>query len=158
MVSNGVALLQLAGGVAPPIPEAGNPQRRAVGPGEAGGHSGAGSPFRFKDGIRREDAVLRPVPSVPEGEGFGRRLAARVECGQLAGLVQTVRIRHGADQAPASNNDFPLRYRLVARVMLRQPAHKYCLVARPHIVFANRGRLFTHAELFRSSSASFKVW
>ncbi|KAG1174867.1 hypothetical protein G6F35_016621 [Rhizopus arrhizus] len=128
---------------------AGDTQRRAIGTGEARSHRGAGSPIGFKDGIGGDDAMLPAAPGVPEGEGLGRRLAARVERGQLAGLVQSICLRQGADQAPAAGHGFPLRHRLVARVMLNRPAHEHALVARPHVVLADGGRLLAHPELLQ---------
>lgn len=47
--------------------------------------------------------MLAAAPGLAEGEGLGRRLAARIERGQLAGLVQVIRFGHGADQPPVAD-------------------------------------------------------
>lgn len=61
--------------------------------------------------------VLRAAPGVAEGVGLGRRLAACVDCRQLAGLVQAVRLGQGAGEAPATHPSLALGRRLVAGVM-----------------------------------------
>lgn len=85
-----VALLPMTGRVAVAIPQPRNAQRRAVGPGEAGGYGLAGSPVGFEDGVGGDDAVLRAAPGVAEGEGVGHLVVAGVEGGELLGAGQFV--------------------------------------------------------------------
>lgn len=82
-----ITLLRLSGGVPVAIPQACDAQRCAVGSGKAGGHRDARPPVGFEDGLGRDDALLAAAPGIAEGEGLGRRLASRIESGELPGLV-----------------------------------------------------------------------
>lgn len=71
--------MPLTGGVPVAIPKPGDAQRRAVCPGEPGGHCFAETPVWLEDRIGRDDAVLSPTPGIAEGEGVGDAVVASVE-------------------------------------------------------------------------------
>ncbi|MNR33652.1 hypothetical protein D3C85_1513400 [compost metagenome] len=100
--------------------------------------------------------MLRPAPSVAEGEGLGRGLAAGVEGRQLAGLIQPIRLRHGADEAPASRSSFALGYSLVSGVVLHRATDKHALIPGPHVVLANDLALATRAEFLKQQVGVFQ--
>jgi len=81
-------------------------------------------------------------------DGIGMRESRAASTGEVSQLpFAPSGLCDGADEAPATDNGFALGHRFVARVMLHRPVHEYSLVARPHVVFADRSRLLVHAEL-----------